>query len=843
MSTPDFDSMSLEEQIAWMESLARRQGANTDEFTTAASVEVPEVDPNSVEDTGPGYIPYGMDTEKWEQKQREEAERKAARLASSAPVTPPATPVAPAAPPAPEPVAPAPAATSTSEMVMPDFDSMTLEEQMAWMESLARRQGANTDEFTTSASVEVPEIDPNSVEDTGPGYIPYGMDTEKWEQKQREEAERKAARLASSAPAAPVTPPAPVAPAAQQQPEPIAEPAAEDPLAWLDNLGAGSAANIPEIDLSGLGAPLETSPASLQAEDPMAWLESLSQSQPEIPSLEQFALDLNLDDVASEPVQPVSAAPSGDPLEWLESLARRQGADSEEFTTGANLDVPLPENLPQASTPGYTDYSFESSSGDPAMSLDFLDGLDDDEFVAEFDSDELENPSSWLDALAKGESFEEPATPQAAAPQTNEIMDALARNDVNPEAIESWMANLLEHGASREDTPSYDEDEDEIALEAEMPDWLIQQVGAPPPGITQTTPAVPLVDEIVEPPAVEMPDWLTDDISAQVIDFDDIFDDDDSAELDIPAAAHGVLDAAIEIDSDDPWVEAFELERKLGLDDITQIPEWYAAKLSSDAIAEADAVADPHPTPFEAVILSAANLPDGDTLPAGELQSLPDWLAGTLLTTPEAIAAPAVVADAADAVPAFELVDEAVATNDEMPDWLSMQLSEAEAVASVEGDLPDWLSAAGVDVSDVPDWLMQTLDTEESEPEAPVTPAVAAAPAVAVQPVPQQVVPVAQPASPAYVPAVASNIDVVTVLQTARTETSAGNVDVGLQHYEAVVRANTALDAVVEDLGALMKDEKHKQNPAVYRVLGDGLMRQGRLQDALDTYRKALNLL
>jgi len=26
-------------------------------------------------------------------------------------------------------------------------------------------------------------------------------------------------------------------------------------------------------------------------------------------------------------------------------------------------------------------------------------------------------------------------------------------------------------------------------------------------------------------------------------------------------------------------------------------------------------------------------------------------------------------------------------------------------------------------------------------------------------------------------------------------------------------------------------------------VLGDGLMRKGRLQDALDTYRKALNLL
>jgi hypothetical protein len=37
--------------------------------------------------------------------------------------------------------------------------------------------------------------------------------------------------------------------------------------------------------------------------------------------------------------------------------------------------------------------------------------------------------------------------------------------------------------------------------------------------------------------------------------------------------------------------------------------------------------------------------------------------------------------------------------------------------------------------------------------------------------------------------------------------------------------------------------EKFKTTPAVYRVLGDGLMRQGKLQLALDTYRKALNQL
>lgn len=97
------------------------------------------------------------------------------------------------------------------------------------------------------------------------------------------------------------------------------------------------------------------------------------------------------------------------------------------------------------------------------------------------------------------------------------------------------------------------------------------------------------------------------------------------------------------------------------------------------------------------------------------------------------------------------------------------------------------------------------------------------------------------PASPA--PVLASNIDVRELLQSAREKLAQGDIESCLPDYEAVVHANTQLDVVVADLGALLKDERHKRNAAIYRVLGDGLMRQGRLQDALDTYRRALNLL
>ncbi|MEQ9028870.1 MAG: hypothetical protein RLP44_09190, partial [Aggregatilineales bacterium] len=78
---------------------------------------------------------------------------------------------------------------------MPDFDSMSPEELMAWMETLAERQGA-TEGFTTESRVDIAEVDPTTTQDTGPGYIPYGMSEEQWAKKQEDEAVKKAARQA-----------------------------------------------------------------------------------------------------------------------------------------------------------------------------------------------------------------------------------------------------------------------------------------------------------------------------------------------------------------------------------------------------------------------------------------------------------------------------------------------------------------------------------------------------------------------------------------------------------------------------------------------------------------------
>jgi len=79
--------------------------------------------------------------------------------------------------------------------------------------------------------------------------------------------------------------------------------------------------------------------------------------------------------------------------------------------------------------------------------------------------------------------------------------------------------------------------------------------------------------------------------------------------------------------------------------------------------------------------------------------------------------------------------------------------------------------------------------------------------------------------------------------KTARGKIAEGKVEAALADYETLLRADIGLDLVVSDLQWLIKQAGHRDNPAVHRVLGDALMRQGQLQQALDVYRHALKLL
>jgi hypothetical protein len=200
--------------------------------------------------------------------------------------------------------------------------------------------------------------------------------------------------------------------------------------------------------------------------------------------------------------------------------------------------------------------------------------------------------------------------------------------------------------------------------------------------------------------------------------------------------------------------------------------------------------------------LEEAVLPPENELPAGQQEGVPDWAAG--FEEEEAEVAPV----STDNV--FE----------EMPDWLK----EVEASVSPE---------------EVPDWLVETIAVPEEEvaPEvaAPPVQEVVAAPPPKPTPAPAPTPPKpAAPTPPARITGSGGK-----ALESARDKEQSGDLEGALAEYDALIRASSDLDAVVADLTLLVKS--YKTTPAVYRVLGDGLMRQGKLQAALNTYREALN--
>jgi hypothetical protein len=221
------------------------------------------------------------------------------------------------------------------------------------------------------------------------------------------------------------------------------------------------------------------------------------------------------------------------------------------------------------------------------------------------------------------------------------------------------------------------------------------------------------------------------------------------------------------------------------------VPDWYARNINDPArIAAVDRMVG---STGEA--LEDAPLPPERELPAGEPEPVPDWLQDM---------APVAAA------PAFDTPDEPLAAA-EIPDWLREAQGEIEPEA-------------------IPDWLMDTLtDTQSVEAVAAAAPTPAPAP------------PTPAPQPPALVTAPYRPPSVAASLETARQQAASGDLDTSLVSYEALIRGSVELEAVISDMSQLART--HRNNPAVYRVLGDGLMRVGRLQEALNTYREALNQL
>ncbi|MEL6310411.1 MAG: hypothetical protein AAFQ52_19885, partial [Chloroflexota bacterium] len=245
--------------------------------------------------------------------------------------------------------------------------------------------------------------------------------------------------------------------------------------------------------------------------------------------------------------------------------------------------------------------------------------------------------------------------------------------------------------------------------------------------------------------------------------------------------------------------------------------------------------------------LQAADLPIESELPEGSPQTVPDWLAGDVVgeirdthQSVEMAAAPDDVAESMDMDWLTEGEEDAIEAD--MPDWLRENVDDTVADSD---DLPEWL-AGETDISpeEIPDWLRETMDEDEEQEAIEIAFEDEPEPApLPVAPVQQTTLPAPVEQSPAPVPIEADNVDAVAYLRGAKEKIAGDDLDGALRDYELVIRANKALSQVEKELQRLADDNSYKKNPAVNRVLGDVLMRQGKLQEALDIYRRALNML
>ncbi|MEM9953026.1 MAG: hypothetical protein AAF846_15585 [Chloroflexota bacterium] len=935
---PDFDSMSPDEMMKWMESLAKRQGA-AEGFTTDADMDIQEVDENDERLAEMGeYKPFGMSDEEWAKMQEREAAEKAERLAAM-------QAQAPEPEPTPEPVVsipepePEPAQAVASADATPDFDNMSPEEMMEWMESLAKRQGA-AEGFTTSASMDVAEVDENDERLAGMGeYKPFAMSDEEWARQQEREAAEKAERLAAMRELEAIADGEPeyvddeddeyvyeddeeyeyyeddeeffevpedseefINAVLEPDTDPEAEeelpsfedilPAqsmaeAESPLDWLEGLSAGDddAPNL-DLDLGGLGDLASLGEASAEADDdPMAWLAGLSANDDDNGAPDLSALmsdDSDLDDVDDEMIE--------GSLKWMESLAAEEGAPSEELFTDANINIPMPDNVIDDG-PGYEEFSFEEATGmvNDTDTITPLASMDEDE-----DDLVLENPESWLDDLATGASSNEIPDDIFAGVADNEIPDDLfddeafadvALDDValddeadfdniadtvksqmdtgrlgdSPEDVDKFFQSAFAKASTRDDVPDYiddedydEDDEEELAVAAEIPDWLQESMSSAPPAEDDAEPKKATAEMMILDLGLEeadedqeIPDWLQGNLDddSNVIE-DDLFLEEvvneNEEEADIVYEGDD-LNLSSE-DTQDTWVAAFSNE------DSQELESWYNSAVAQlGDTSEAPAITDD--ALAGAITLEHADLPIESKLPEGSPQNVPTWLSdepSDVSVEVEAIQNDMswlgddfASDDSEDDVPAFAFTDSDDAN---IPDWLQETVDDSVTAGE---DLPDWLAGeTDISTDEIPDWLRETMDEEEasidevlvddflSEPEPePLAP-------VASTPLPA---PVQQ--SPAPVPVAASNVNAVEYLRSAKTKIDAGDIDGAVIDYEQVIRANKALSQVEKELTRLADDKQHAKNPAVNRVLGDVLMRQGKLQEALDTYRKALNML
>ena len=731
------------------------------------------------------------------------------REESDAPQTAPPPLVAPETP------APAPA---PQDAIMDDtigtLGTSSAEQDAAlnWLEQLAAKQGANPDELIT---------DPNARTEAAPEWVQQAQDVSE----------------VAPQPAAEATPPQPVeeAPAATN-----------DSMDWLNELSESSpepeSAAIPVDDIPAWlqepvaeePAPLATTPAEeIPAQAPV-------DEAPAAPSVANAVVDDTIGTLGT------SSAEQDAALNWLEQLAAKQGANPDELITDPNARTEAaPEwvqqaqdvsetapQLPVESTPAATNDDLDwinelsESSPEPESAAIPADDIPAwlQEPVAEESAPLATTPAEEIPAQAPVD--EAPAAPSAANAVVDDTIGTLGTSSAEQDAALNWLEQLAaKQGANPDELIT-----DPNARTEAAPEWVQQ---AQDVSETTSQPAVeaapaseaPAAVPSVEKPQAEAPAEKTavtptpsadDDVPAWLRDDDDMED-------------MSTWESAVE-ETPAETLPAEVAEEQL-------LAEKAEERLAYEA-PSAEPTPPTPPTPAEPVAPVEAPVPavSGET---------PDWLQEMAKEEQQA-----------EPTSEPQAIPPAQATED-LPDWLSgaaqesappIQENAPHQETEKKPDFSDWLEEDKPKLEKVPEasaekkhdfskWLeedkKQVAPTKKDDwqPTAKKKPA---------KPEPAPEPPVKLPPRRKVQRMNTTMLRDIT-LMSAQAAMREGNISAALAEYGKLIKKKRLLDETIYDLREALYD--YPIDISIWQMLGDAYMRAGQLQEAINAYTKAEELL
>ena len=564
-------------------------------------------------------------------------------------------------------------------------------------------------------------------------------------------------------------------------------------MAWLESLAAKQGAD---------EATLVTRPED-RLEQPPEWVTKEMEKPEEIPP----AAEIEQPTMLEEPPLPEAAA---EPVvDWLE---QEETAAPAEIIENVPAAVEPPDQ-PEASVPDFSDM-------DAAMAwLELLaakQGADEATLVTRPEN-RLEQPPDWV---TKEMEAQAPAEPVEIEYPAGEDMPADA------EAYDAAAYDTEDvHTAVVEDLPA--------AEEAELPDWLKDAITEETPvpdegmGVTESSAPVALEAEPAGPidlPTIETPGSEIQSAPDSAMDLDSAF-----AWLESLAEKQGAQEGTLvttpeeRLETPPDWVQR---EQELSI--LNEAPPAEAPQFDEQAPFEEPQAVEQLPEEQPAIEETASV--QEDTVEADSLhneEAIPDWLSSIGQDEP----AESNLLEKTTLWPGeTETVSDQTPSSEPIPEWLK----EPALDEIIPTETKAVLDEAPAEAEPVPDWLM---DLEGSEAEAyPKDVEMPSAPGdfrSAWEPEVEMNQPAAKEL--ADQPPTASSLNAVQV------SLNQGDLDRALAGYNSFILSGEFLDETIHDLRDALY--RYPVDISIWQTLGDAYARNNQLQEALDAYTKAEELL